>query len=42
MKTNETSKTPKEFYIKAIIELMEKCNDIPLLDLIYRLLCKSF
>lgn len=42
MNANETSKTPKEFYIKAIIELMEKCNDIPLLDLIYKLLCKSF
>lgn len=33
--------TEKEFYIKAICELMEKCNDIPLLHLIYTLLCKS-
>ncbi len=31
----------KEFYIKAIAELIDKCNDIPLLDLIYKLLCKS-
>ena len=42
MKTNETRKTKKEFYKDAILELMEKCNDLPLLDLMYRLLCKSF
>ena len=41
MKANETSKTMKEFYVNAIIELMEKCNDIPLLHLIFALLCKS-
>lgn len=34
--------TVKELYIKAISDLLEKCNDIPLLDLIYKLLCKSF
>lgn len=32
----------KEEYIKKIAELMELCNDMPLLDLIYRLLLKSF
>lgn len=32
----------KEFYIKAIAELVEKCNDLPLLDLIWKLLFKSF
>lgn len=31
----------KEFYIKAIADLLEKCLDIPLLDLIWKLLCKS-
>ena len=31
----------KDFYIKAIAELLEKCNDVPLLDLIWKLLCKS-
>lgn len=41
MKTNESNQTPKVFYINAIIELMEKCNDIPLLNLIYILLRKS-
>ena len=32
----------KEEYIKRISEMIERCNDIPLLDLIYKLLCKSF
>lgn len=31
----------KEYYINAIAELLYKCNDIPLLDLIWKLLCKS-
>lgn len=31
----------KEQYINAITELLEKCNDIPLLDLILKLLYKS-
>lgn len=31
----------KEEYIKAINELMLECNDIPLLDIIYKLLFKS-
>lgn len=31
----------KEQYIEQITELMEKCNDIPLLDLIFKLLTKS-
>lgn len=34
------SKTKKE-YIRWINELMEECNDIALLDLIYKLLIKS-
>ena len=32
----------KEDYIKMINELLERCNDMPLLDLIYKLLCRSF
>lgn len=32
----------KAEYIKKIAELIERCNDMPLLDLIYRLLLKSF
>ena len=31
----------KEQYIQQIIELMQECNDIPLLDLIAKLLTKS-
>lgn len=31
----------KEQYIQKIIDLMNRCNDIPLLDLILRLLSKS-
>lgn len=31
----------KEDYIKAIIELLQKCQDDSLLDLIYQLLKKS-
>lgn len=32
----------KAEYIQKITELMEQTNDIPLLNLIYKLLCKSF
>lgn len=31
----------KAHYMKEITELMEKCNDIDLLDLILQILCKS-
>ena len=31
----------KDQYIQKIMALLEQCNDIPLLDLIFRLLCKS-
>ena len=31
----------KQEYIALIIELLEKCNDIPLIDLVYKLLRKS-
>ena len=31
----------KEEYVVKINELLEKCNDLPLLDLIYKLLNKS-
>ena len=31
----------KEYYLTAIAELAEDCNDISLLDLIYRILAKS-
>lgn len=32
----------KEEYVQKIIALLEQCNDIPLLDIIYRLLLKCF
>lgn len=31
----------KEIYIKEIIQLMEKCSDLALLELIFQILCKS-
>lgn len=31
----------KEVYIKEIIRLLETCNDLNLLDLIYKIICKS-
>lgn len=31
----------KDQYIQKIVDLMNRCNDIPLLDLILRLLSKS-
>ena len=31
----------KEEYIEKITELLKACNDIPLLDLIHKLLAKS-
>lgn len=31
----------KDEYILKIVALLKKCNDIPLIDLIYKLLCKS-
>ena len=31
----------KEEYICTIVDLLKECSDIPLLDLIYRLLFKS-
>lgn len=31
----------KEEYIQEIVSLMKKCNDLPLLDLVRKLLCKS-
>ena len=31
----------KEELVKKIVELLHECNDIPLLDLIHRLLLKS-
>jgi len=33
--------TKKEFLIKAINELMEDCNEVSLLEMIYKVLCKS-
>jgi hypothetical protein len=38
---NSQTKTLKETYIKNIITLLNKCEDISLLDLIERLLKKS-
>ena len=38
---NSQTETLKESYIKSIVELLNKCNDISLLDLIERLLKKS-
>ena len=34
-------KLSKEEYIAKIIVMLKECNDIPLIDLIYRLLVKS-
>ena len=34
-------KLSKEEYIAKIIVMLKECNDIPLIDLIYRLLGKS-
>lgn len=31
----------KEIYVREIVELLEKCNDIDLLQLIFQILCKS-
>lgn len=31
----------KNFYIQAISDLMERCNDLSLLDLIYKILIKA-
>lgn len=31
----------KEEYVKSIIELVQRCNDIALLDLVHKLLQKS-
>ena len=31
----------KAEYIQKIVEIMERCNDVSLLDLIYRILCKT-
>lgn len=36
-----SSMNTKEAIVKGITELMEKCNDLPLLDLIYKLLERS-
>ena len=41
LRRKERTAMTKEEYIKIIIELLEKCNDIPLLDLIHKLLSKS-
>ena len=38
---NFREETLKESYIKSIVALLEKCNDISLLDLIKKLLEKS-
>lgn len=37
----EATAAKKEDYINAIDQLLESCNDIPLLDLIFKLLLKS-
>lgn len=31
----------KRTYIEEIVALLEKCNDLDLLDLIYQIICKS-
>ena len=41
MKTEELLTMTKEQYIPLINELMQDCNDLPLLDLVYRLLGES-
>lgn len=32
----------KEQYIQNIVKMLNECNDIPLINLIYKLLLKSF
>lgn len=39
--TGKVVKKVKEHYIQQIIELLQQCNDIELLDLILKLLQKS-
>lgn len=31
----------KEVYMKEILKLLENCNDLDLIELIYQILCKS-
>ena len=31
----------KELYVSEIIEMLEECNDVDLIELIYQILCKS-
>jgi len=31
----------KDFYIQTIVRLLNQCNDLSLLDLIYKILCKE-
>lgn len=31
----------KEWYIKEIVELLENCNDLDLIELIFQILCQS-
>ena len=38
---SHTTDKVKEEYIKKIVALLDKCNDISLLDLIHKLLKKS-
>lgn len=40
-KVNNVNKEYKRYYVSAINELMEDCNDLALLDLIKTLLFKS-
>ena len=40
-RAGNTMSTPKEQKIQKIVDLMNECNDIPLLDLIEKLLRKS-
>ncbi len=41
MNSEELIVTTKEQYLHRIAELLTECNDIPLLDLIFKLLNKS-
>lgn len=39
--SNRIARIEKKFYRSAILELIDKCDDVSLLDLVYQMLCKS-
>lgn len=37
----EVQKMSKDFYIELITEALRQCDDVELLDLVYKLLCRQ-